>query len=70
MSSINQALTFALAGVSASAVKRSVAKAPVGFAVLASAVGRANREKKPVTQAGAEVNIGHGLARGIFRGRL
>ena len=67
MASINQALTLALAGVSASAVKRSVAKAPVGFAVLASAVGWANREKKPVAKAGAEVSIGHRCARAVLR---
>ena len=66
VASINQALTLALAGVSASAVKWGVAEAAVGLSVLASAVRRANREKEPVTKAGAEVSIRHGGASAVL----
>ena len=66
MASINQALALALASVPASAVKWGVAEAAVGLAVLARAVWRAHREKKPVAKASAEVSIWHGGARAVL----
>ena len=67
---INQALAFAFAGVPSSAVQGGVAKAAIGFAVLASGVWRANRKQKPVTKHGAKVGIRHGLASGVLWGWL
>ena len=67
---INQALAFALAGMSASAVQGRVAQATVGLAVLTSAVGRADREQEPILEDSAKVGIRHWLASGVLRRRL
>jgi len=50
----------------ASSVQGGVAKAAVSFAVLASAVRRTNSKQEPVSQGGAEVSIGDGLASGLL----
>ncbi len=63
---VHEALAFAFAGMSASAVKGGVAEAAVSFAVLASAVGRAHGEKEPVSEVESEVGIRHGLASGVL----
>ena len=70
MADINQALTFALAGVPASAVQGGVAQGASGFSVLASATWTANREEEPVSEVNSKVGIRHGLASGVWRGRL
>ena len=61
-------LALAFAGMPASSVKRGVAEAAVCFAVLASAVGRADSKQEPVSQASAEVSIRDGFASGVLRG--
>ena len=67
---INQALTLALAGVPASAVQGGVAQGAVGFSVLASAVRTAKWEEEPVSEVNSKAGIRHGLASGVWRGRL
>ena len=64
--SIDQALALAFASMPSSRVQRGVAKAAVGFAVLACSVCGANREQETIPKAGAEVGIWHGLASSFF----